>query len=257
MNADIIVKVHGRDSTDLVRKIAAIDALARTPHELPSGPVEIPPADPPIEIVRPVDLPVLVAPYFDVGEATGKAGEIVELSIEGGCPYEMNGFHIGGGCGLLPDVPRSGYGKFEAVGFKLGPFLREYLESEDLIHDKPMHKHDHFWSVFQFAKARPHRALPEEWWDASCGFFSLDQARGGISPITIPSGTEILTVSIRILPDTAPGEYIVTCKDEWFFTQSHRRRRDFMFTVTRDSPFARGGITKLQTFNGKITVLAA
>lgn len=193
-------------------------------------------------------------PYFDIGDATGKAGETVSLSVEGGCRFPINGFHIGGGCGKL-DVPRSGYGLFEVVGVKLGAFLRAYLKAEDMLHDEPMHQHDHFWSIFQMAKARPHRALPEEWWSFALGFFSIDQERQ-VPPTTIPSGTELFTLEVKILEGTEPGEYDVTCLDKHYFTQSHRRRLDLMFTANTDSPFASGGVTKLELGGGKITVTA-
>lgn len=200
----------------------------------------------------PVTPPKERIPYFDIGEATGKAGDVVELSVEGGCQFDITGFNIGGGCGKL-DIPRSGYRLFEAVGVKLGPFLRGYLEAEDLIHDEPMHRHDHFWSGFQMVKKDPNRALPEEWWKYTMGFFSLGQ-RKTVSPTTIPSGTELFTLQVKILEGTAPGEYEVTCLDEHYYTSGHQRRQKFMFTAGTDSPFGRGGVTKLETFPGQITV---
>lgn len=246
MNADIVFKVHGRDSSDLGRKIEAIDAIARTPQEVPPGlPGEVPvvlPGGPPGVLLPEVK------PYFDIGDAEGKAGELVTLSIVGGCRYPTTGFHIGGGL--------SGYGKFEAVGAKLGPFLKAYLEAEDVIHDEPNHQHEHFWSIFQMVKAKPHRALPTEWWEYAIGFFSLGQKRT-VPPTTIPSGQEIFALQVKILEGTAPGVYDLSCLDETYYTHSHQRRRDFMFTADRDSEFARGGITKLDLAGGKITVVAA
>lgn len=212
-------------------------------------------AEAPEEEEREGPLPAaLPAPYFDIGEARGKAGETVSLRVEGGCRFPITGLHIGGGCGKL-DEERPGYGLFEVVGAKLGDFLRAYLRAEDMIHDEPMHQHDHFWSVFQMAKGEPDKALPEEWWDFALGFFSLDE-RNQASPTTIPSGTELFTLEVKILPDTAPGEYEVTCLDEHYYTQSQRHRRDFMYTADRDSEFARGGVTKLKLHGGKITVTA-
>lgn len=189
-------------------------------------------------------------PYFSIGSAVGKAGETVSLSIEGGCRFPMNGFHIGGGVGLRPFIEKDGYGRFEATGVKLGPFLRAYLEDEGLIHNEPLHQHDHFWSVFQMAKWEPHNALPEEWWDYSIGFFSLDE-KAQAPPTTIPSGTELFTLEVKILPSTAPGEYEVTCKDEWYYTQTHQMRRDFLYTTATGS-----GTTKLNLAGGKIVVVA-
>ncbi len=214
----------------------------------------IEPPDPPIVPPDPPIVPPARAPYFDIGEATGKAGETVSLSVEGGCRYPINGFHIGGGCGK-EEVQGSGYGIFEAVGAHLGFFLRSYLKTKDLIHDEPMHQHDHFWSTFQMAKWEPSKALPEEWWDFAIGFFSLDLARPPMAT-TIPSGTELFTLEVKILPGTQPGEYEVTCIDEWYYTQSHQRRRDFMYTAGLESDFASGGVTNIETFGGKITVTA-
>ena len=247
MNADILVKVHGRDSKDLGRKIDEIDALARTPQEVPPGPPdEKPPGEKP-----PVEPPVEKLPYFDIGDSSGKAGEVVELSVEGGCALKMDGFHIGGGVGLLPAVERSGYHKFEAIGVKLGAFLTAYLKAEDAIHDQPNHQHYHFWSIFQFMKWEDKSSLPEEWWEYAIGFFSIDQ-KLIIPPTTIPSGTELFTLHVKILPGTPPGDYEVTCKDVYYYTNSRPRRRDFMYT-TNDVP---SGHTKLDLEGGKITVVA-
>ena len=193
-------------------------------------------------------------PYFDIGDGEGAPGDVVDIVVEAGCVYPVNGFHIGGGVGVLPNVPRSGYGNFEAVGVKLGPFLRGYLEEQDLIHDEPFHKHDHFWSGFQFIKTDPARALPEEFWEYAIGFFSLDQRVGGVAPVAIPAGTELFTVQIRILPDTTEAQYTLTCKDEYYYTQSRQRRRDYLFTADNDSPFASGGVTKIETFPGFLRV---
>lgn len=253
MNADIVVTIHGRDSADLGRKIEAIDALARMPQEMPPEP-DLP--SPPI--VKP---PIEKAPYFDIGSATGKAGDIVNLVVEAGCRFPITGFHIGGGCGkhLDPDHVEpgfgSGYGKFEAIGVKLGAFLTSYLNAEDLIHDEPNHQHDHFWSAFNMVKSDPHRALPEEWWEYAIGFFSIDQERT-VPPTTIPSGTKLFTLNVKILTGTASGTYVVTCLDEHYYTQSRQRRRDFLYTANTDSPFARGGVTKLDLTGGTITVEA-
>ena len=252
--ADIVVKVHGRNATDLGNKIVAIDVLARTPQEMPT--IEPPgPVDPP---VGPVDPPVLVAPYFDIGDGTGKAGEIVELSVEAGCRFLTNGFHIGGGVGLHQGTAHTGYGLFNAMGVQLGDFLTAYFKSVGLIVNTedealPPKWVDQYWSLFQFVKAVPNRALPEEWWEYAIGFFSMQQSKT-VPPIQIPSGTELFKLKIQILEGTEPGEYEVTCKDEHYFIHARPRRRDFMFTAGRDSEFASGGITKLELFGGKITV---
>lgn len=246
MNADIVVTVHGRDSVDLGRKIEAIDALARMPQEMPPEPGL--PGVPPV--VKP---PIEKAPYFDIGSANGKAGDIVDLVVEAGCRFPITGFHIGGGVGMIHDIARSGYGKFEAIGVKLGAFLTNFLKAEDMIHDEPSHQHDHFWSMFQFVKSDPHRALPEEWWEYALGFFSIDQERTAPAT-TIPSGTELFTLKVKILTGTALGTYVVTCLDEHYYTQSTQRRRDFLYTANTDSPFASGGVTKLDLTGGTITV---
>ncbi len=240
MNANVTFKVHGQDSADFGRKVEAIDAIARAPQEMPPG---LPPTIPPV--IPDLPDPVLPKPYVDIGDATGKAGDIVELEVEAGCRFRTNGFHIGGGCGKI-DEPRSGYGLFEATGTTLGPYLTAYLKSHGL--------EDH-WSIFQMVKAQPHRALPEEWWEYAVGFFSMGQERT-VSPVQIPSGTKLFTLKIKILAGTPPGEYEVTCKDEWYYTNAHQRRRDFMFTADRDSPLASGGVTKLELTGGRITVTA-
>ncbi len=259
-NADVVVKVHGQDAADLGRKIEAIDTIARMPQEVPEAPGIpgiIPPIGPPDK--PPVDV---IKPYFDIGDGSGKAGDTVELVVEAGCRFATNGFHIGGGCGKL-DEPRSGYKMFEATAWKLGDFLTSYLKSQGLIVEKkdaagavvPGEWVDEYWSLFQMVKHDPHRALPEEWWELALAFFSMSQERN-VPSIVIPSGTALFSLRIKILEGTAPGEYDVTCEDEHYWTHSRPRRRDFLFTADRDSPFASGGITKVETFGGKITVVA-
>ncbi len=196
----------------------------------------------------PAESPAEKKPYFDIGEATGKPGETVDIVVEAGCPEPMSGFHIGGGVGLLPADERSGYGKFKAVGVILGPFMRNYLKDEGIIHDSPGHQHDHFWSIFQFIPWDPNRALPEEWWEYGMSTFSIDLKEPPLPSIPIPGGTKLFTLKIEILSGTPSGEYVLTCRDEWYYTHTYQRRRDFMFTNERQ------GITKVETFGGKLTV---
>ena len=243
MNADVIVTVHGRDPADFGRKVEAIDAIARAPQEIPPGPtippVILPPIGPPV--------PVPPKPYFDIGDGRGKAGDTVELIVEAGCRFQTNGFHIGGGCGLLEDVPQSGYGRFEATGAKIGKFLWDYFKTHGLIKDNPaqspLYHHD-----FQMVKHNSLKPLPEEWWQYTVLFFSITPQLQA-PPTQIPSGTELFTVKIKILPGTPPGEYTVTCLDEYYYTHSRPRRRDWMFTGE-----VSGGYTKLDLRGGKITV---
>ena len=61
--------------------------VAPPPGGVPDNPHQ-PPIGPP---------PTTRAPYFDVGDAQGKAGEIVEIPVVGGVQSPINGFHIGGG----------------------------------------------------------------------------------------------------------------------------------------------------------------
>ncbi len=252
MKTDIVVTVVAPDTMGLARKIETIEGLAAAgipPEVDPPGIPNIP--DPPTP-------PVLQAPYFDIGDAVGKPGDIVELVVEAGCRYLTNGFHIGGGCGKQ-DEPRSGYKMFEAVGVDLGPYLTAYLKSVggiEKVNDATGEKWvDNYWSLFQMAKHDPNRALPEEWWEYAMAFFSMGK-RENWDPIIIPSGTELFTLKVKILDDTAPGVYEVTCKDEHYWVHARPRRRDFLFTAGRDSEFASGGITKLELFGGTITVTA-
>ena len=210
-----------------------------TPVPMPPEPFIPPPAPP----VRP---PPARIPYFDVGEAKGKPGETVDIVVEAGCVHPMSGFHIGGGVGKT-DEERSGYGKFKAVGAFLGPYLKRYLKDEGAIHDQPDHAHDHFFSTFQFMDWDTAGALPEEWWEFAVGLFSIDQARK-LPPVPIPSGIHLFTLQIQILSTTAPGEYDLTCLDEWYYRNSRIRRRDFEWA------YAPQGFTHIETFGGKITV---
>ena len=176
----------------------------------------------------------------------------VEISVEAGCVYKTSGFHIGGGVGLLPNVARSGYGLFQAVGVKLGKYLTDYLTAQGMVDEDGEEK---FWSIFQFVKHDPHHALPEEWWEYAAAFFSMSQERI-VPPITIPGGTELFTLQIKILEGTPEAQYTLTCEDEHYYTHARQRRRDFLFTANTDSPFASGGITDIETFPGLLRVRA-
>jgi len=244
MNADVIVTVHGRDHTDFGRKVEAIDAIARAPQEMPPGPTVPPVILPPIE----TPVPVPPKPYFDVGDGSGKPGDTVEISVEGGSVGAVSGFHIGGGVGRIPDEPRTGYGNFQAVGVTLGKYLHDYLLAQGAITVDDQGKETaHYWSIFQFVQHEPHRPFPEEWWEYALGFFSISQERS-IPPIPIPNGTELFTLQVKILALTDPGVYDLTCEDEHYWVHSRPRRRDFMYTNERQ------GYTKIETFGGKLTV---
>lgn len=214
------------------------------PHgggDSPSDPTPPPPpADPPAPVRT---------PYFDIGDGEGKPGDQVEIFVQAGCVHPMTGFHIGGGVGLLPNVERSGYGKFKAIGTNLGPFLRGYLKAQDVLHDEPFHQHEHFWSDFQFVDWEVEKALPEEFWEFAVGFFSLDQVRM-VPPIPIPAGTDLFSVFIEILEGTPEGQYVLTCADEHYFTDERARRRDYTWTYSPQ------GFTKIETFPGLLRVTA-
>lgn len=208
------------------------------------GPQVAPPPGqgPPGTIDPPVDFPPSTrTPYFDVGDAQGKAGEIVEIPVVGGVNSPINGFHIGGGVGKL-DEPRSGYGLFRGVGATLGPFLTNYLESHGMG--------DAFWSIFQFVQHDPNRALPEEWWEYAMAFFSISQERPPLPSIHIPANTLLFTLRIEIQAETPPGVYELTCLDEHYYTHAVQRRRKFLWTNEQQ------GVDVIDTHGGKLTVIA-
>lgn len=215
---------------------------------LTSGPSENEAPEPePIEAKPPIQPPPARKPYFDVGDATGAPGETVEVIVEAGCLFPITGFHIGGGVGITSE-PRSGYGKFRAVGVKLGPFLSRYLKAkDDKLHASPDEVGDHYFSRFQFMDWSTNAALPEEWWEFLVGFFSLEH-QATLGATHIPVGTNLFTVMIDIHASTRPGKYELTCKDEWYYLNSRIRRRDFTYTD------ANQGITKVETFGGVLTV---
>ena len=67
-------------------------------------------------------------------------------------------------------------------------------------------------------------------------------------PVQIPVGTHLFTLMIEILPSTSPGEYELTCKDEWYYLNSRQKRLDITFTNERQ------GVTNVETFGGVLTV---
>ena len=50
--------------------------------------------------------------------------------------------------------------------------------------------------------------------------------------------------------------YELSCKDEFYYTHSRQRRRDFLYTTDSDSEFASGGVTKVDCQGGTLTVVA-
>lgn len=215
---------------------------------LHAGPDPVTPVEPPIGVVPTPPPPTTRQPYFDVGDGSGKVGELVEIPMIGGCRYPVNGFHIGIGLG--------GYGNFEMEGFVLGEFLTEYMKAQGLITvDEHGKWTDHYWSGWNMVKHEPHHALPTEWCDVAVATFSLSQKRGPTPPIQIPVDTELFTFQIRVLPNASIGEHDLVCKDEYLYTQSRQRRRDFLYTTDRDSEFASGGVTKVDCKGGTLTVV--
>jgi hypothetical protein len=178
-------------------------------------------------------------PYFDLGDGQGKVGEVVDIPMLGGCRYPVNGFHIG--------IGLDGYGNFEMQGFTLGSFLQDYLN----VHDMG----DAYWSGFNMA-AHAQGALPTEWCDVAVSMFSISQSRPPLEPIQIPTDTELFTFHIKILEKAALGLHNLSCLDEHYYTQKRHRRRDFLYTTNTDSEFARGGVTKIDTQGGELTVVA-
>lgn len=232
-----VVNVQATNDADIGRKVRAIKELASETSDIPEPDKPVDPAPP--------TAPPAPVPYFEIGEAAGKPGETVTVSVRAGCQYPMDGFHLIGGVGLLPDA-RSGYGKFRAVGVELGRWLRLYLKANNLIHDEPDHEEEHFFSTFSFVDWKQ-RALPEEWWQYGLALLSIDQKRL-LDPIPIPYGTELFRLRIEILPNTKPGVYKLTCKDNWYYTQSDRWRRDITYTYSPQ------GFTKVETRSGKLLV---
>ena len=196
------------------------------------------------EAPEPPQLPPARTPYFDVGDAAGSPGDTVEVSVEGGCIHPMDGFHIGGGVGLLPDVERAGYGKFRATGVELGDFLTDYLKGQEGFNQDGTPR---FFSAFDFLDWADEEALPEEFWEYSVLFFSME-GRKQYEPVRIPGGTELFRLKIEILSTTPAAMYELTCKDEHYYTQSHQRRRDYTYTYKPQ------GFTAIDCFGGKLTV---
>lgn len=230
---------RGGTQVDVNVDARSVEELELILREL-RGPKVAPPdgIDPPGPPVEPP--PTTRAPYFDLGDGEGKAGDIVSIEMIGGCRHAVNGFHIGAGL--------AGYGKFEAQGAVLGDFLQSYLNVNDMGNA--------YWSGFNMVRNDPNGALPEEWWDYAVAFFSIGQRRVPLPPVQIPVDTLLFTVQIKILEGTAPGIYEMSCKDENYYTRKKQRRLDFLYTTDRDSDFASGGVTRIETSGGKLTVLA-
>lgn len=240
MEFEQLVTVQATNDVEIGRKVREIKRIAAEPIAEPPKEDEAP-ADPP-----PDPAPV---PYFDIGDAAGKAGETVEIVVEAGCLHPMTGWDIGGGVGLLGDPRTAGYGMFRAVGAKLGPFLSRYLKVQDAhLHDKGDEVGQHYFSRFHFTDWDNDGALPEEWWRFTVGLFSLEH-QVTLEPIPIPIGTHLFTLMIEIHASTRPGEYELTCKDEWYYRQQHKRRVDFSWTYSPQ------GFTKIETFPGKLFVI--
>jgi len=241
--SNIDVKLDARTPEELE---AALETLRgprvappdQTPVD-PTDPVE-PPAGGPGPVEPPVEPPPTTRqPYFDLGDGDGRAGEIISIPMVGGCRHPVNGFHIG--------IGLAGYGKFKCEGVALGEFLQNYLTANDM--------QDSNWSGFNMV-GHKERALPTEWCDYAMAFFSIDQKRGPLPPIQIPVETHLFSFQLKILEGTPPGVYELSCKDEFYYTHSRQRRRDFLYTTDSDSEFASGGVTKVDCQGGTLTVVA-
>lgn len=242
------------DKIDRINKIAAPGVLAPqlTPQPSPTvtsgSPVVLDPIKIPVVVSTPPP-PVERVPWFQMGDVEGKPGDLVKVPVYGWCSHRIEGFHIGGGVGLLPDV--SGYGQFRAVGVTLGQYLHDYLLTQGAIEvktsDGTKEEVSHHYSAFQFIDASYH-ALPEEFWEYFLGFYSLSQKRS-IPPILIPPGTELFRLKIEIHAGTPKGQYTLTCKDEHFWTHDRVRRRDYMYNYSPQ------GFTKVECISGKLTVV--
>ena len=230
MEATILTKVTGQL---LEAKVAPRDPLDPPVVNPPDQEEESP--DPEEEPA----LPTTRHPYFDLGDAQGKVGELVSIPMIGGCRHPVNGLHIG--------IGLDGYGNFKMEGFTLGDFLKDYFAANNML--------DSYWSGFNMV-SRVQGALPTEWCDVVVAMFSISQKRAPLPSIQIPVETELFSFQIRILEGAALGEHELTCLDEVYFTRKQRRRRDFLFTTDRESEFARGGVTKISTHGGILTVVA-
>lgn len=230
-NDRLIVEVISLDAEDFATKIEQIGYIANsTPEEQlkQQEESEAPPPPPPTR-----------TPWFQVMEGKGKPGDTVKVPVIGGCVFPMDGFHIAGGGGELEDVDRSGYGKLVATGVELAPYLADYLEAQGIG--------DSYWKKFQFANWDDDKALPSEWWQFGLGFFSLDK-RYLAPPIPIPPATELFQITFKVPDNAKPGELVLTCADNRYYTQSVQRRIDVEYT------FDPQGFTAVECFPGKFTV---
>lgn len=244
----ITVTGNPGDPTELEKLVESLRGPVRSLEPQPLLSSEAPPA------ASPALPPTTRAPYFDLGDAEGKPGELVEIPMIGGCRRPMNGFHIG--------IGLSGYGAFVCEGVILGPFLTEYMKAQGLIVEKrdaqgqfvPEEWVDRYWSGFNMV-GQEEGALPTEWCDYAMAFFSIGQNRGPLPSIQIPVETHLFSFQIRILATTKPDVYDLACEDEHFYLQKGSarlgRRRDFLYQTESG-----GGVTEVDCQGGKLTVLA-
>lgn len=217
MKSDIVVTVEAPGPERFGQKVAMIEKLAAPPVS----------ATPPVGLptVRPVPAePIVKKPYFLVGQATGAPGSIVEVPVFGGCTGSMLGFHIGGGCGDWDTIP---------TGFVLSDFLAGYL-----LNYRPLE---------EFHYLGKDSAIPEAFWECYLGFFSV-AGETMIPPIPIPSGTELFRITFKIASNATPGELTLSCKDQFYYTHSNSRRRDYEYANDRQ------GYTDIDCIGGKIIV---
>jgi hypothetical protein len=225
---------------------ALIDQLAdhATPNDL--DPVLDTPIGPGPEI-NPEPVPSRT-PWFQVGNAKGAVGDIVEVPVIGGCVYHIDGFHIGGGLGgpTNKKTGGSGYGTLRLDDVVLGSYLTDYFQAQGMIADDGS---EMFYSDYQMATWANDGALPEEFWEFAIGFFSV-LSKEEIKPVTIPSGTELFKLKIEILPAAhGRGTLPLSCRDNYYYTQQVYRRRDYTYTYPPQ------GFTQIETADGELTIL--
>ena len=148
-------------------------------------------------------------PYFKIGDAEGRPGESVEVSVYGGSLKPVDGFDVCAGIA---------HNQFEVTGWTLGKYLSRYFA-----------RHGGEEAYYTAWKVET-KGRPEPYWGLFLGFFSIEHETGVLPAVRIPPGTELFRVTYKVPDNLAPHVYTLYCADNWFYSSPGWPKRDVMYT---------------------------
>ncbi len=178
--------------------------VAPAPPSVPAPPVA--PIVPPV-----VPQPPQMQPWVSVGSATGKAGEIVRVSVHGYCPNPTSGWHIGLGCGNWTIRP---------TGVDLGHFFKNFLGGVP----------PSFNELTYYDSEGANAAIgPSAFMEHGFGMW-VNEKGELLNPVSVPAGTLLFTVQFQIPDGEKPAKHTLIATQDFWHTQDDPFRKHYEFT---------------------------